>query len=233
MGDRTGISWTMKTWNPWHGCHKVSPGCAHCYMYREKAQYGQDPMIVQRSKTKFTEPLKWREPSLIFTCSWSDWFIVQADPWRDEAYGIIRATMQHTYQILTKRSARFPHLVLPDLPNIWWGVSVEDRKYGVPRIAELREGTPRNRFLSIEPLLEDVGELNLDGIGWVIVGGESGPGFRPMQLEWLESVVRQCDSAGVPVFTKQDSAMKSGQQGAIPDFLFRHEMPLAMEGYSR
>jgi protein gp37 len=233
MGERTGISWTGATWNPWHGCIKVSPGCANCYMYREKKQYGQDPMKVVRSKTKFHEPLKWREPELIFTCSWSDWFIEHADLWRDDAYGVIRSTPQHVYQILTKRSARFPHLALPDLRNIWWGVSVENRKYGVPRIAQLREGTPRNRFLSIEPLLEDIGKLELDGISWVIVGGESGPGWRPMRVPWVESIIRQCDDARVPVFVKQDAGMKSGRQGAIPDLSFRHEMPAAFERFIR
>src|SRR5688572_27904734 len=81
MGDRTDIAWTQKTWNPWHGCHKVSPGCKFCYMFREKRQYGQDPDVVVKSKTKFNEPLKWKEPSLVFTCSWSDWFIEEADPW--------------------------------------------------------------------------------------------------------------------------------------------------------
>ena len=100
--ENTKIQWTEATWNPWHGCQKVSPGCKFCYMYRDKERYGQDATTVLRSKTKFKEPLKWKEPKVIFTCSWSDWFIEEADQWRDEAWETIRKTPQHTYQILTK-----------------------------------------------------------------------------------------------------------------------------------
>lgn len=229
MGDRTDIAWTEKTWNPWHGCRKISPGCKNCYMFREKRQYGQDPEAVVKSKTMFNAPLKWVDPSLIFTCSWSDWFIEEADEWREEAYGVIRATRQHAYQILTKRSARFASLILPDLPNVWWGVSVEDRKYGLPRIDQLRDHAPRNRFLSIEPLLENLGVIDLSGIGWVIVGGESGPQRRELDLRWLESIVAQCRVADVPCFVKQDSGFKSGQQGRIPDDLFVRQFPIGMQ----
>src|SRR3990167_6883297 len=95
------IEWTNDTWNPWHGCTKVSEGCDHCYMFRDKVRYGQDPELVVRSKTTFTAPLKWKEPSLVFTCSWSDWFHKAADAWRDEAWAIIKATPHLTYQILT------------------------------------------------------------------------------------------------------------------------------------
>ena len=109
------ISWTEATWNPWMGCTKVSEGCDNCYMFREQRQYGNDPEVVRRSKTKFRFPLTLKEPSLIFTCSWSDWFHVDADPWRDEAWEIVRATPQHTYQILTKRPGR----ILRHLPADW------------------------------------------------------------------------------------------------------------------
>ena len=102
----TEIEWTEATWNPWMGCTKVSPGCAHCYMFREQRQYGRDPETVVRSKTKFREPMKWAEGRLVFTCSWSDWFHEGADAWRPEAWEIVRATPQHTYQILTKRPER-------------------------------------------------------------------------------------------------------------------------------
>jgi protein gp37 len=100
------IEWTEATWNPWHGCHKVSAGCKNCYMFRDKAKYGQDPNVVVRSKTRFYDPLKWKEPRTIFTCSWSDFFIEEADPWRDEAFAIMALTPQHTYQVLTKRPER-------------------------------------------------------------------------------------------------------------------------------
>lgn len=106
MAHESKIEWTEATWNPWHGCHKVSPGCKNCYMFRDKARYGQDPNAVVRSKTKFYDPLKWTEPRTIFTCSWSDFFIEEADPWRDEAFAIMALTPQHTYQVLTKRPER-------------------------------------------------------------------------------------------------------------------------------
>src|SRR3990167_11527130 len=107
MSDKTHINWTEATWNPWHGCIKVSPGCKNCYMYREKNRYGQDPAVVVRSKpATFNAPLKWKEPARVFTCSWSDFFIKQADPWRDEAWDIIYQTPHLTYLILTKRPER-------------------------------------------------------------------------------------------------------------------------------
>lgn len=229
MGDRTDIAWTEKTWNPWHGCHKISPGCKFCYMFREKRQYGRDPDVVVRSKTTFNAPLKWKEPSLIFTCSWSDWFIEEADPWRDEAYGIIRATAHHIYQILTKRSDRIAaHMPIIPLPNVWYGVSVENRRHGLPRIEHLR-AVPGNRFLSVEPLIEDLGRVDLSGIDWVIVGGESGPQRRTMDVAWLASVVEQCTAQGVPCFVKQDSGFKSGMQGRIPKDLFVRQFPPIMQ----
>jgi protein gp37 len=182
MGD-THIQWTNKTWNPWHGCHKISPGCKNCYMFSDKARYGQDPNVVVRSKTLFNAPLKWTDPALVFTCSWSDWFIEEADEWRHDARDIILRTPHLTYQILTKRPERAARWIpaVPD-PNVWLGVSVEDRKYGLPRIDVLRELPAAVRFLSIEPQLEDLGEINLSGIHWVIIGGESGPAARPFNI---------------------------------------------------
>lgn len=116
MGENTKIEWTQSSWNPWHGCHKVSAGCKNCYMFRDKARYGQDPNVVVRSKTKFYDPLKWKEPRTIFTCSWSDFFIEEADEWRDEAFAIMALTPQHTYQVLTKRPERMlEYLAQPDV----------------------------------------------------------------------------------------------------------------------
>jgi len=213
MGERTAIQWTDRTWNPWHGCAHVSEGCDLCYMFAEKKQYGQDPKRVVRSKTTFRAPLKWKEPARVFTCSWSDWFIADADPWRGEAWDIVRACPHLTFQILTKRPARVASHLPSDwpLPNVWLGVSVESRKW-LHRLDVLREVPAAIRFVSFEPLLEDLGEVDLAGIDWAIVGGESGPGARPCDLAWIRSVVAQCRAAGVPVFVKQLGAWPCGKQ---------------------
>lgn len=160
MGEKTKIQWTEMSWNPWHGCHKVSAGCARCYMFRDKERYGQDPNTVVRSKSTFNAPLKWTEPALVFTCSWSDWFIEEADEWRDEAWSIIKRTPHLTYQILTKR----PENIADRLPadwgdgyeNVWLGVSVENQKAAEKRIPMLLRTPAKIRFLSVEPLLEHV-----------------------------------------------------------------------------
>ena len=205
MSDHTGIEWTDKTWNPWHGCTKVSPGCAHCYMYREKRQYGQDPEAVVRSKTKFKDPLRWKEPARVFTCSWSDFFHEAADEWRGEAWDIIRQTPHLTYQILTKRPERIAaHLPVGGLPlNVWLGVSVENQRW-VSRIDYLRDTAAAVRFVSAEPLL---GPLSLDGyldcLNWVIVGGESGAEARPMDEAWARQLRDECADWGVRFFLKQ------------------------------
>lgn len=207
MGETTGISWTEKTWNPWHGCHKISPGCKNCYMFSDKKRYGQDPNIVVRSKTTFRDPLRWKDPALVFTCSWSDWFIEEADAWRPEAYDIIERTPHLTYQILTKRIERL-FMELDGIngkvrDNVWLGVSVEDRAYGLPRIDILRLIPAALRFLSIEPLLEDLGRINLEGIDWVILGGESGAGARILNVDWVSRLIDQCRVDGVKCFVKQ------------------------------
>lgn len=222
MGEKSNIQWTQNTWNPWHGCTKVSEGCKFCYMYRDKERYGQDPTTVMRSKSNFNAPLKWKEPTLIFTCSWSDWFIENADEWRAEAWEIIKATPQHTYQILTKRPERIWQCLPPDwgngYKNVWLGVSVENQN-NCERILELISVPAVVRFVSAEPLLGLI-DFCLEGISfqqgktirelihWVIVGGESGNDtgkyrYRPCELHWIESIVRQCQTNGVPVFVKQ------------------------------
>lgn len=201
MAENSQIQWTGHTWNPWHGCRKVSPGCKFCYMFRDKERYGQDPTTVLRSKTKFHDPLKWKDPARVFTCSWSDWFIEDADEWRDEAWQIVKNTPHLTYQILTKR----PERILDHLPsdwgdgyeNVWLGVSVENQEAANTRIGHLLSAPALVRFLSVEPLISGVsfrwgewfpyykpgwrerGEVqnHLDSlrvIDWVIVGGESG-----------------------------------------------------------
>lgn len=226
MGQTTGISWTEKTWNPWQGCERVSPGCDHCYMFEAKTRYGHDPSRVVRSSTTFNDPLRWRAPARVFTCSWSDWFHAAADPWRPDAWEVIRRTPHLTYQILTKRPARIAaHLPAGwPYPNVWIGVSIESRRY-LYRADVLRTIPATVRFLSLEPLLEDLGPLNLTGIGWLIIGGESGPQFRRCDVAWVRAVVEQARPAGVPVFMKQDAGPRPGSRGGIPDDLWIQEWP--------
>lgn len=207
MGQKTGISWTGATWNPWHGCIKVSSGCKNCYMYRDKERFGQDPRQVVKSKTAFNSPLKWTEPRLIFTCSWSDFFIEEADEWRAEAWEIIKNTPQHTYQILTKRPERIIECLPKDwgdgYENVWLGVSVEDEFHNWR--AQMLSTTPAKvRFISAEPLIGPIDSLWLTRIHWVIAGGESGPDFRPMKPEWATLIRDQCRRFGVAFFHKQN-----------------------------
>ena len=218
MADRSAISWTDATWNPWMGCQHVSPGCLNCYMFTYMRRVGRDPETVVRSKTTFDAPLKWTEPRHIFTCSLSDFFIVEADPWRPDAVDIIYETPQHIYQILTKRPARMVAWALHHgwPPNAWAGTSIESRKY-LHRADVLRKVPAATRFLSLEPLLEDLGVLDLSGIAGVIVGGESGPNFRPMDLAWVRPIRDQCIEQGVAFHYKQ---------GAGP----RHSMHRELDG---
>lgn len=203
MSEQTGIEWTDSTWNPWIGCHKVSPACAHCYAEREMMRYGRDFNIITRTKdATFFAPLKWKEPRKIFTCSWSDFFIAEADAWRAEAWNVIIGTPRHTYQVLTKRPERIAKNTLQWPVHIWLGVSVETtRQYG--RIDYLREVPAAVRFLSMEPLLAETRNTNLSGIHWVIVGTESGPGARFTNLNWIRRMRDKCKDEGVAFFLKQ------------------------------
>ena len=226
MAVTSGIEWTEATWNPWHGCKKISPGCAHCYMYRDKRRYGQDPSRVVRSSTTFDAPLRWSEPKIVFTCSWSDFFIEDADAWRDTAWDIIRATPHHTYQILTKRPERIA-LSLPNgwpFRNVWLGVSVENPRY-YWRIRTLQSVTSYVRFLSLEPLLAPMPDLPLKGISWVIVGGESGPGCRPMSSDWAKGIRDQCRDFGIPFFFKQWGGVHKKTHGRLLEGKVWNELP--------
>ena len=217
MSTNSKIEWTDATWNPVRGCTKVSPGCKHCYAERfaerfrgiEGHPFGQgfDLRLVPE---KLGEPLRWSEPKMIFVNSMSDLFHPDVpDAFIEQVAETMRLARWHTYQVLTKRPKRMKELLNGALrdaaaeKHIWWGVSVENRKHGVPRIAQLQATPAAVRFLSVEPLLEDVGILPLEGISWVIVGGESGPGARPMKEEWVVSIQEQCQDAGIPFFFKQ------------------------------
>jgi protein gp37 len=213
MSTTTKIEWTEKTWNPVTGCTKISPGCKHCYAevmaHRLQAMgaggYDQGFRLAVHPG-RVDQPLKIKKPTVFFVNSMSDLFHEDVpDAFIDQVLATIHATPQHTYQILTKRADRLPGFFenreCP--PNVWLGVSVEDRKYGLPRIASLRAVNAAIRFLSVEPLLEDLGEMDLHDIHWVIVGGESGHHARPMLPEWVENIQEQAEAHGCAFFFKQ------------------------------
>jgi protein gp37 len=209
------IEWTEQTWNPTTGCTKISPGCKHCYaetMARRLQAMGvkgyENGFKLNILPERLAEPLNRRKPTTYFVNSMSDLFHSDISfGFLDQVFDVIRRTPQHTYQILTKRAARMRKYFIPGerlIPgNVWLGVSVENRKHGLPRIDELREVEASIRFLSVEPLLEDLGRIDLSGIHWVIVGGESGPKARPMKPEWVAAIKEQCEQAGVAFFFKQ------------------------------
>lgn len=213
MSSNSGIEWTEHTWNPVTGCTKVSPGCKHCYaetmairLEAMGAPGYANGFEITLLEERLSQPRFRKKPTVYFVNSMSDLFH-ESVPFSfiDQVLKTIRSTPWHTYQILTKRAARmaeyFQDRCVPD--NAWLGVSVEDRAYGVPRIAHLQTINAKTRFLSVEPLLEDIGAISLGGIHWVIVGGESGTKARPMKKEWAEKVRSQCENAGTAFFFKQ------------------------------
>lgn len=213
MASDSQIEWTEKTWNPVTGCTKISPGCKHCYaevMAQRLRAMGaagyEDGFRLTLHPDRLAQPLQRKKGTVYFVNSMSDLFHEAVpDEFIDRVFDTIRRTPQHTYQILTKRADRLPDYFARRNcpPNVWLGVSVEDRAYGRPRIDFLRQVDAGIRFLSIEPLLEDLGDLDLNDIDWVIVGGESGPKARPMRPEWVDSIKRVAEAAGVAFFFKQ------------------------------
>ena len=214
------IEWTDATWNPVRGCVKISPGCKHCYAetFAERFrgvkghpyEQGFDLRLVPE---KLTEPFSWRSPKLVFVNSMSDLFQDGVpDSYAEAVSRVMASANWHTYQVLTKRSERLRDLLggrlrfAAEQENIWWGVSVEDRKHGLPRVDHLRQAPGKVRFLSIEPLLEDLGEFDLSGIAWVIVGGESGPGARPMKREWVVSIRSSAECKACPSSSSNGAA---------------------------
>jgi protein gp37 len=252
MASNTKIEWTDATWNPVRGCTKISPGCAHCYAetFAERFrgvpghpyELGFDLRLVPQ---KLAEPLKWRRARMIFVNSMSDLFHddVPDSYICDVAQIMVRADW-HTYQVLTKRSDRMAALLATklsfaaDKPHIWWGVSVENRAHGLPRIDHLRSAPARVRFLSVEPLLEDLGPVDLSDIHWVISGGESGHGARPMKEEWIRALRNHCQLQGVPFFFKQWGGVNKAKTGRLLDGQTYDEFPapfplLSEEGWLR
>jgi protein gp37 len=229
MSLNSAIEWTDATWNPVRGCTKISPGCKHCYAatFAERFrgveghpyEQGFDLRLVPE---KLSEPLRWRTPKTIFVNSMSDLFHPSVpDDYIEAVARVMVAAKWHTFQVLTKRADRLSQLLNTTLrsaaiePHIWWGVSVENRKHGLPRIEHLRNTPARVKFLSVEPLLEDIGQIKLRNIDWVIVGGESGPGARAMKEEWVISLRNQCKRKEVPFFFKQWGGVRKKKNGRL------------------
>lgn len=239
MSQHSQIEWTDATWNPVRGCTKVSPGCAHCYAETFAERFRGVPghpyeqgFDLRLIPGKLAEPLRWKTSRMVFVNSMSDLFHEGVPD--DYVLGVARVMQTanwHTYQVLTKRSERMREMLRTTLagaaaePHIWWGVSVENRKHGLPRIDHLRTAPARVRFLSIEPLLEDLGKIKLEGIHWVIVGGESGHCARPMHKQWVVSLRDQCQQAGVPFFFKQWGGVRKSAAGRQLHGTTYDEMP--------
>ena len=212
MATNSPIEWTDATWNPVTGCDKISPGCKHCYAERmaKRLQAAGNPSYtngfeVTLQPRMLLRPLEWKRPKQIFVNSMSDLFHADVPlDYIQRVFSVMNEAGWHQYQILTKRAERLEELSpsLPWAPHIWMGVSVENETY-LPRIDCLRRTSAHVKFLSVEPLLGALNGLNLEGIDWVIVGGESGPGARPMHPDWVTGLRDQCLRAGVRFFFKQ------------------------------
>jgi protein gp37 len=234
MATNSGIEWTDATWNPVTGCSKVSPGCKHCYaerMSRRLQAMGQanyaNGFDLTLQPQMLDLPLSWRKPRRIFVNSMSDLFHAEVPiAYIQQVFSVMRRAPWHRYQILTKRSDRLSALegMLEWHPSIWMGVSVETARYAY-RIDHLRETKAWTKFLSLEPLLGPLGELNLSGIDWVIVGGESGPNARAMDPEWVRTIRDQCVAAGVPFFFKQWGGVFKKKTGRMLDDRTWDDMP--------
>lgn len=239
MSVQSTIEWTDATWNPVRGCTKISPGCKHCYAERFAERFrgvpghpfeqGFDLRLVPE---KLSDPLRWTSPRMIFVNSMSDLFHEGVpDEYIETVARVMLSAKWHTFQVLTKRSLRMRDLLLTKLrfaaqaKNIWWGVSVEDKQYGLPRISHLRESGAAVKFLSVEPLLEDLGNINLSSIHWMIVGGESGPGARPIDVRWVRLLRKQCRKSRVKFFFKQWGGVRKHETGRLLDGRTYDEFP--------
>lgn len=248
MGDRSRIEWTEATWNPVTGCDRISAGCDNCYalalsrrlkaMGAEKYQQDGDPRTsgpgfgVSMHASALSQPLGWRSPRVVFVNSMSDLFHARVDVgFIRDVLDVMRATPQHTYQVLTKRAIRArrlsDQLEWPD--NMWLGVSIENINV-MHRVDELRRIPTAVRFLSCEPLLGDLEGLDLSGIDWVIAGGESGPNYRPVELSWVRSIRDRCLEAQVPFFFKQWGGRTPKARGRELDGRRWDQMPVAGHG---
>lgn len=222
MATNSAIEWTGSTWNPVTGCRKISPGCKNCYaerMAKRLQAMGQKNYIngfdLAMHPHALEMPLKWKKPQTIFVNSMSDLFLDEIpSEFVKQVFNVMNRAYWHTFQVLTKRADRL-EILSPELPwakNIWMGVSVENSDYTF-RVDCLRKTGAHVKFLSIEPLLGSVSHLNLNGIDWVIVGGESGPGARPVKEEWVVEIKEQCIKANVPFFFKQWGGFRKKKAG--------------------
>lgn len=238
MGQGSHIEWTEATWNPVTGCNKISPGCKHCYAERlaERLQAMRQPNYRNGFELTTHEhmveaPLHWRKPQTIFVNSMSDLFHKDVPTsFIQQVFAIMGQAHWHRFQVLTKRSERVLELssVLPWKPNIWMGVSVENEEYTF-RIEHLRKTGAHIKFLSLEPLLGPLNCLDLQGIQWVIVGGESGPRARPMAPQWVTTIRDQCVSASVPFFFKQWGGTNKKRAGRLLEHRTWDEMPIVLD----
>lgn len=236
MAKGSGIEWTETTWNPVTGCDKVSPGCKHCYAERMANRLHAMGQANYVNGFKLTLqphmlglPLKWKQPQTIFVNSMSDLFHPKVPlAYIRKVFEVMSQAHWHRFQVLTKRAERLAELS-PQLPwprNVWMGVSVETCRYR-DRIDRLRSADAQVKFLSLEPLLGPLPDLDLTDIDWVIVGGESGPGARPMDIEWIKDLRDQCSHAGVPFFFKQWGGTNKKRTGRILEGRLWSQMPVA------
>ncbi len=238
MSQQSTIEWTDATWNPVTGCTKISPGCKNCYAETFAERFRGVPghpytqgFDLRLWPERLDAPLRWKRPRMIFVNSMSDLFHEGvSDAYIARVFRVMAEARQHTFQVLTKRAERLANWHRANraawwLPNVWIGVSVEDRKFGLPRLAHLRRVRATVRFLSVEPLLEDLGTVDLRGIDWVIVGGESGRWARPMHPEWATSVRDQCRCERVPFFFKQWGGVWKKRNGRVLEDRTWDELP--------
>ena len=237
MGAKSNIEWTESTWNPVTGCDKVSQGCRHCYA--ERLAFRLQAMGQRNYRNGFAltlqehmleVPLRWRVPQTIFVNSMSDLFHQDVpDDYILRVFDVMNRAHWHRFQVLTKRSERLTEIApqLPWAPHIWMGVSVESAAYTY-RIDHLRSTGAHVKFLSLEPLLGRLENLDLDDMNWAIVGGESGPGARPIQEEWVAEIRDQCLAASVPFFFKQWGGVRKKSAGRVLQGRTWDEMPNAV-----
>ncbi len=234
MSVKSTIEWTDSTWNPVTGCTKVSPGCKHCYaeVFAERwrgipGHHFEQGFELRLWPERLDLPLTWKKPRTIFVNSMSDLFHEKVPlSFVRRVFRTMEKASWHKFQILTKRSERLVELA-PELtwsPNVWMGVSIETAKY-LLRADHLRQVPAAVRFLSLEPLLGPLGTIELAGIHWVIVGGESGPGARPIEVTWVREIRKQCREQGVPFFFKQWGGVQKKRNGRVLDGRTWGELP--------